>query len=373
MTLSQEEIQRYTRHFALPHIGIKGQQKLKAARVLCVGVGGLGSPCTLYLTAAGVGTLGIIDPDQVELSNLHRQILYTEADQGQSKVEIAKKRLLALNPHMTLETYPEFLSTDNALSTIEKYDIVVDGTDNIPTRLLVNDACVHLKKPNVYASIFQFQGQLSIFSTKEGPCYRCLYPATPSSVEFLPTCAESGVLGALPGIMGSLQAAEVIKWIVGSGTLLIGRLLTLDILTMHFKEFTIKKNVHCELCSGKKDFYSIARPKHHGSLPSHNDVKEISSQELHTLRTNKEDFILLDVRQPNEYEMCHLDSILIPLPELPDRLNELDKKKLIIVHCKSGARGEKAVRLLRANGFHAKNLIGGILAWSREMDAVSHH
>lgn len=369
LNLSQAELKRYSRHFALPNFGIEGQKKLKAARVLCVGAGGLGSPLMFYLAAAGVGTIGVIDPDHVETSNLHRQILYTENDKGQPKVAIAKKRLLVLNPHINIETYAEPLTKDNAISIIKKYDVVADGTDNFPTRFLVNDACVALNKPNVYASIFQFEGQLSVFNAKNGPCYRCLYPSAPPN-GLIPNCAEGGVLGVLPGIMGSLQATEVIKLITNIGESLIGRLLTLDALTMNFKSFAIEKNQYCELCSGKVDFYSIQRPEQICAANAINEksVAEITPEELQALRSVEEDFVLLDVRQPFEFEVSNLGGKLIPLAELSERLDELNPNKLIIVHCKAGVRGQKAVRLLQQQGFNAKNLRGGILAWSREID-----
>ncbi len=367
--LSPAEIERYSRHFSLPQVGIEGQKKLKATRVLCVGVGGLGSPLTLYLAAAGIGTIGIIDPDRVESSNLQRQVIYTDNTIGQPKVEAAKAKLLQLNPFIQIETFQEALTETNALSVIEQYDIIVDGTDNFPTRFLVNDACCYLKKPNVYASVFQFEGQLSVFCTNQGPCYRCLYPEAPPA-HLIPNCAEGGVLGVLPGIMGSLQALEVIKLALGIGAPLIGKLLAFDALQMAFREFEIQKNPHCDSCSKPIDFKNLKRPQASCDPFNTSIDNVISVYELQSLRAENKNFTLVDVREPFEYEICNLGGQLIPLGELPKQLHTLDKSQLIVVHCKLGVRGKKALELLQAQGFkQVKNLEGGILRWIEKIDA----
>lgn len=353
---TQDELKRYSRHISLPPIGSEGQKKLKAARVLCVGVGGLGSPCVLYLAASGVGTIGIIDSDKVALSDLNRQILYTDLDQGKLKVEVAKERLEALNPHIKIETYSESFSLENALSIIKKYDVVIDSSDNFSTRLLVNDTCVYSNMPNVSASVFQFEGQLSVFNGNGGPCYRCLYPeASQSNVQ---NCEEGGVLGVLPGVMGLLQATEVIKLILGVGDSLVGQLLTFNALTMQFQEFHFNKNTRCDLCNKKIDFDLIS---------STENIIEISPEKFQELHNSETDFILLDVREPLEYEESNLGGKLIPLGELPERVNELNQEKLIIVHCKSGRRSRKAVKLLLEKGFNAQNLQGGIMAVKKRL------
>lgn len=366
--MNQDEILRYSRHFSLPNVGSQGQLKLKNAKVLCIGAGGLGSPLLLYLAAAGIGTLGIVDNDTVDVSNLQRQVLYTTADVGQKKVSAAKARLQALNPHINITRHDARLTADNALELINQYDIVADGTDNFATRYLVNDACWHLKKPNVYASIFQFEGQCSIFSAPNGPCYRCLYDAPPPA-GLVPNCAEGGVFGILPGLLGSLQATEVLKLILGIGDPLIGRLLTVDSLTMRFREFAVQRNPGCRLCTHQQSFASL--PNHDmevcqvGSLPA----TSISVQELAILLKNNTDLLLLDVRESHEYDICNLAGKSIPLGQLSQRLHELDKSSAIVIHCKSGARSAQACLLLEKAGFkNVRNLDGGILAWAKHVD-----
>jgi len=368
--MNNEELQRYNRHFSLPNVGVEGQQRLRAAKVLCVGAGGLGSPLLLYLAAAGIGTLGIIDDDVIDTSNLQRQILYATADVGQKKTLCAKTKLQALNPHINIVTYDERLTVVNALEIISKYDIIADGSDNFATRYLVNDACFHLKKPNVYASIFQFEGQCSIFSAPNGPCYRCLYD-TPPPAGLVPNCAEGGVFGILPGLLGTLQATEVLKLILGIGDPLIGRLLTVDALTMRFGEFTLQRNPDCRLCTHQQPFtlnnnIGVCQMN---TTPSASSISAISVKELAELKKNNANFVLLDVREPYEYDICHINGKLIPLGELPQRLTELDKNSSIIIHCRSGGRSATACMLLQAAGFKdVRNLTGGILAWAKEID-----
>lgn len=370
--LSTNEIERYSRHLSLNEVGIKGQQKLKHARILCVGVGGLGSPLCLYLAAAGIGTIGIIDPDVVEINNLQRQVIYSSNDQGKPKVLKAKERLLGLNPHIKITTYQEALTEHNAFEIFENYDLVVDGTDNFATRFLINDVCFYLKKPNVYASIFQFEGQITVFNylDNNSPCYRCLYKEAPP-LDLIPSCAEGGVLGVLPGIMGTLQANEAIKHILNIGKSLMGRLLTIDALSMAIKEFPIMRDPNCELCAEHKKFNELKRPQYtcQNTNVAIDHTKEISVHDFKELRAKKDDFILIDVRQPDEYEICNLGGKLMPLSDLPARLHELNRDQLIITHCKVGARGNKAAQLLREQGFtDVKNLSGGIIEWIKQID-----
>lgn len=365
-----DELLRYSRHFSLPNVGTEGQKRLAKAKVLCVGAGGLGSPLLLYLTAAGVGTLGIVDDDVVELSNLQRQILYNTDDLQQNKTQCAEIKLKQLNPHVNIIRHNERLTKDNALNIIRQYDIIADGTDNFATRYVVNDACFHAKKPNVYASIFQFEGQCSVFTAKNGPCYRCLYDAPPPA-GLIPNCAEGGVFGVLPGLLGTLQATEVIKLILGIGEPLIGRLLTVDALTMRFREFQLQINPDCRLCAHHEAFETL--PNHDLAacdIPfiEPENLHSMTVQELAKLQKNHVDFQLLDVREPFEYQISNIQGKLIPLGELPFRLNELDKSKLVVVHCKAGPRSERAAILLRESGFNVKFLEGGILAWINEID-----
>ncbi len=373
--LSNEEVQRYSRHLIMPEVGVDGQQKLKAARVLCIGAGGLGSPVAMYLAAAGVGTLGMVDFDVVDFSNLQRQIIHGTPDVGRLKLDSAKDRLHAINPTVQIECYHTALSSQNALTVLEPYDIVVDGTDNFPTRYLVNDACVLLGKPNVYGSIFRFEGQASVFATKDGPCYRCLYPEPPPP-GLVPSCAEGGVLGVLPGIVGTIQATEAIKLIIGVGEPLIGRFLIFDALRMRFRELKLRRDPECPVCGDRptvrelidyEQFCGVA-PAVQTSAPA--TVEETTVEELKRRFDAGDDTFLLDVREPQEYQICTIPgSTLIPLGDLSRRLSELEGRRNIVVHCKSGVRSAKAVKLLREAGFgDAVNLQGGILAWIDRID-----
>ena len=379
--LTNDELGRYSRHLILPEVGMEGQQRLKAAKVLCVGTGGLGSPLALYLAAAGIGTLGIIDFDTVDSSNLQRQIIHSTKDVGRKKVDSAQEKLNALNPALNVVKHDTMLTSTNALEIFAQYDIVADGTDNFQTRYLVNDACVILKKPNAYGSIFRFEGQASVFATEDGPCYRCLYPEPPPP-GLVPSCAEGGVLGILPGMIGTIQATEVIKLILGKGEPLVGRLLLVDALTMRFRELKLRKNPECPVCGTNptvtelidyNQFCGIAPEPAHGA-DMKNGIPQISVRELKTKldkrETNNDNFLLLDVREPYEYQIAQIGGLLIPQNDLPNRLGELDKDREIVVHCRSGARSQRAAELLQANGFKkVSNLAGGILAWSDEIDS----
>ena len=373
--LSNDEVQRYSRHLIMPEVGMDGQQKLKAARVLCIGAGGLGSPVAMYLAAAGVGTLGMVDFDTVDFSNLQRQIIHGTPDVGRLKLRSANDRIQAINPNVQVECYETALSSQNALELLEPYDVIVDGTDNFPTRYLVNDACVLLGKPNVYGSIFRFEGQASVFATKDGPCYRCLYPEPPPP-GLVPSCAEGGVLGVLPGIVGTIQATEAIKLIIGVGEPLIGRFLIFDALRMRFRELKLRRDPECPVCGDRptvrelidyEQFCGVA-PAAQTSAPA--AVEETTVEELKRRFDADEDTFLLDVREPQEYQICTIPgSTLISLGDLPSRLSELEGRRNIVVHCKSGVRSAKAVKLLREAGFgDAVNLQGGILAWIDRVD-----
>jgi molybdopterin/thiamine biosynthesis adenylyltransferase/rhodanese-related sulfurtransferase len=361
---TEEEKTRYRHHFSLPMVGIEGQQKLKNARVCCIGAGGLGSPVLLYLAAAGVGTLGIIDFDVVELSNLQRQIIYSFDELGQKKVIAAKKRLLAINPNVNVIVHEEKLNMNNAFALLESYDIIVDGTDNFSTRYLINDVCFYLKKPNVSASIFQFEGQCAVFSAP-GPCYRCLY-ASPPPDYLIPSCHEGGVLGVMPGLLGTIQAAEVIKLIINIGHPLVGRLLVVDALNLRFTEFKLERNPDCILCHHQQSFSTL--PRFQEKVCMQNKVEEITVQELALLQEQEADILVLDVREQSEYDEFNINGKLIPLAELPNRLSELDRDKLIVVHCKSGGRSTRAAQYLLEQGFDkVKNLKGGMTAWREEI------
>jgi sulfur-carrier protein adenylyltransferase/sulfurtransferase len=372
-TLSKDEILRYSRHLIMPEVGMEGQQKLKAARVLCIGTGGLGSPLALYLAAAGVGTLGLVDFDVVDFTNLQRQVIHFTSDVGRRKLESAKEKIAAINPFVDVKTFETRLTSENALKIFADFDIIVDGTDNFPTRFLVNDACVFTGKPNVYGSIFRFEGQASVFATKEGPCYRCLYPEPPPP-GLVPSCAEGGVLGILPGLVGLIQATEAIKLILGSGEPLIGRLLLVDALSMRFRELKLKKNPECVVCGKHPTVTKLIDYEEFCGLRGQekavsNGVPEISVEELKRRLDAKEDLFILDVREPHEYQICNLNGYLIPLNDLPKRVKELDSSKEMVVHCRSGGRSAKAVEFLRQAGFSkAKNLAGGVLAWSDKID-----
>jgi adenylyltransferase/sulfurtransferase len=374
--LSQDEIKRYSRHLIMPEVGMDGQRRLKAGSVLCIGAGGLGSPAAMYLAAAGVGRIGIVDFDVVDFSNLQRQLLHGTPDVGRSKLQSAKDRLQALNPHVHVDTYETSLSSENALKLFEPYDVILDGTDNFPTRYLVNDACVLTGKPNAYGSIFRFEGQASVFGVKEGPCYRCLYPEPPPP-GLVPSCAEGGVLGVLPGIIGVIQATESIKLILGIGEPLIGRFLIYDALKMRFRELKLRKDLDCPVCGTHptvtklidyQQFCGI-RPEPQMEARAMNDW-EITPVELKRRLDAGEDLFILDVREPNEYQINRIaGSTLIPLGELPRRHQELPRDREIIAQCKVGGRSAKAMEYLKTVGFtNVKNLRGGILEWIDKVD-----
>ena len=375
VTLSNEEILRYSRHLIMPEVTLEGQKKLKAARVLCVGTGGLGSPLALYLAAAGVGTLGLVDFDVVDYTNLQRQVLHSTSDVGRLKLDSAIDKLKAINPFVEIKRFDTYLSSQNALEIIRDFDIIADGTDNFATRYLVNDACVLSGKPNVYASIFRFEGQASIFATEAGPCYRCLYPEPPPP-GLVPSCAEGGVLGVLPGLLGVIQATEVIKLILGTGEPLIGRLLLVDALAMRFRELRVRKNPECPVCGANptvkelidyNQFCGIRGEEFEASAST--KIPEIQPEELKRRLDAHEDIFVLDVREPHEYQIVNIKGHLIPLGDLPTRVHELDSSREIVVHCKSGMRSAKAVDFLHQSGFkRATNLTGGILAWADRID-----
>ena len=379
MALTNEEVKRYSRHLIMPEVGVEGQEKLKKGSVLCIGAGGLGSPAALYLAAAGVGTVGIVDFDVVDYSNLQRQVIHGTSDVGRSKLASAKDRLLELNPHINIETYETALSSKNALDLFRPYDVILDGTDNFPTRYLTNDACVILGKPNAYGSIFRFEGQASVFATKGGPCYRCLYPEPPPP-GLVPSCAEGGVLGVLPGVVGTIQATEAIKLIMGIGEPLIGRFLIYDALRMKFRELKLKKDPDCPVCGTNptvtelidyEQFCGVAPAATEVAVSTSNSNEtETDVKELKRKIDAKEDFFLLDVREPNEYQIGKIPgSTLIPLGEVPQRVEEIPRDKEIIVHCKMGGRSAKAAAFLRQQGYtNVKNLKGGILDWSDKID-----
>ena len=377
--LNAEEIKRYSRHLIMPEVGVDGQKKLKAGSVLCIGAGGLGSPAAMYLAAAGVGRIGIVDFDVVDFSNLQRQLLHGTSSVGRSKLESAKDRLRDLNPHIEIDTYETTVSSDNALDLFKPYDVILDGTDNFPTRYLVNDACVLSGKPNAYGSIFRFEGQASVFATREGPCYRCLYPEPPPP-GLVPSCAEGGVLGVLPGIIGVIQATEAIKLILGVGDPLIGRFLIYDALKMRFRELKLRKDPDCPVCGTHptvtklidyEQFCGI-RPEPAAAQATGAGVNqwETTSVDLKKRMDAGDDVFILDVREPNEYQICRIPgSVLIPLGELPRRYAELPQDKDIVAHCKMGGRSAKATEFLQSVGFkRVKNLKGGILDWIDKVD-----
>jgi sulfur-carrier protein adenylyltransferase/sulfurtransferase len=373
-TLSKDEIQRYSRHLIMPEVGMDGQQKLKAARVLCVGTGGLGSPMALYLAAAGVGTLGIVDFDVVDVTNLQRQIIHSTADVGRKKLDSAEEKLKAINPYINIRKFETRLSSDNALEIFQDFDIIADGTDNFPTRYLVNDACVLSGKPNVYGSIFRFEGQASVFATEEGPCYRCLYPEPPPP-GLVPSCAEGGVLGILPGLVGVMQATEVIKLILGSGEPLIGRLLLIDALGMKFRELKLRKNPDCLACGAHPtitkliDYNEFCGIRGEEAPVATAGIPTMQVEELKRRLDAGENLFVLDVREPHEYQICNIQGHLIPLGDLPKRVSELDSSREIVAHCRSGVRSAKAVEFLQQAGFKkVHNLAGGILAWADRID-----
>jgi molybdopterin/thiamine biosynthesis adenylyltransferase/rhodanese-related sulfurtransferase len=371
--LSTDELKRYARHLIMPEVGMEGQQRLKAARVLCIGAGGLGSPVSLYLAAAGVGTIGIVDFDVVDSSNLQRQVLFTTDDVGRPKVECAAKRIKALNPFIDVRLFNTKLTSANALEIFRDFDIIADGTDNFATRYLVNDACVLTKKPNVYASIFRFEGQASIFANGSGPCYRCLYPEPPPP-GLVPSCAEGGVLGVLPGLLGLIQATEVVKLILRKGEPLTGRLLLVDALAMSFRELKLSKDPECPVCGANPTVKELIDYEEFCGIrgeeaPVAVSATDIQPEELKGRLAAGENILVLDVREPFEYQIANIGGKLIPLGELQKRAGELDASREIVVHCKSGGRSAKAVELLRQSGFkNVHNLAGGILAWSDKVD-----
>ena len=375
--LSNEEIARYSRHLILPEVGMEGQKKLKAAKVLCVGTGGLGSPLALYLAAAGVGTLGLVDFDVVDSSNLQRQIIHSTKDIGRPKIDSAEEKLKALNPYINIVKYETMLTSANALEIIREFDVIADGTDNFQTRYLVNDACVLTGKPNAYGSIFRFEGQASVFATKDGPCYRCLYPEPPPP-GLVPSCAEGGVLGILPGLVGVIQATEAIKLIIGKGEPLIGRLLLVDALNMNFRQLKLRKNPDCPVCGTHPtvtelidydQFCGILPPAPVENMGMNNGVPQISVTDFKRKQDAGEDIYLLDVREPYEYQIANIGGHLIPLGDLPARVSELDSNREIVVHCKMGGRSQKAAEFLQQAGFKKiQNLAGGITAWSDQVD-----
>ena len=379
VTLSNEEIKRYSRHLIMPEVGLSGQKKLKAASVLCVGTGGLGSPLAMYLAAAGVGKLGIVDFDVVDYSNLQRQVLHHTPDVGRPKIESAVTKLRAINPNIEVVPHETLFTAENALDIAREYDIIADGTDNFPTRYLTNDVCVLLGIPNVHASIFRFEGQASVFYATEGPCYRCLYPDPPPPGE-VPSCAEGGVLGILPGLLGTIQATEVIKLILGIGEPLIGRLLLFDALSMSTRTVRLRKNPNCPICGEHPTIHELIDYEEFCGVPIGGEAPEadqtdmrwqISPREVEAkLQSGDANFVLVDVRDPHEWEIGHIDGAqLIPLGDLPARMHELDSRNDIVLQCRSGVRSMKALNMLRDAGFsRLKNMTGGILAWADEVD-----
>jgi molybdopterin/thiamine biosynthesis adenylyltransferase/rhodanese-related sulfurtransferase len=368
--LSAEELGRYSRHLIMPEVTLSGQRRLKAARVLCIGAGGLGSPSALYLAAAGVGTIGIIDFDDVDLSNLQRQILHGTKDIGRSKLESARDRLRDINPEIEIELHECRFSSENASQLVAQYDVVVDGSDNFPTRYLSNDVCVFARKPNVYGSVFRFEGQTTVFAPHlGGPCYRCLFPEPPPP-DSVPNCAQAGVLGVLPGIIGMLQAIETIKLIVGIGEPLVGRLLHFDALKIKFRELNLRRDPECPVCGENPTIFSPIDYEQFCGAPNEDAIPTMSAQELKRKMDTREQLELIDVREAFEYEIARIDGAkLIPLGEIAERVNELQRERPIVVHCHSGQRSAQAVRLLQQRGFaNVYNLEGGIDAWSDQID-----
>ena len=372
--LTHEEIARYSRHLILPEVGMEGQLKLKQAKVALIGAGGLGAPLGLYLAAAGVGRVGLVDFDVVDASNLQRQVIHGTADIGRKKLDSAADRMRGINPHIAIDKFDTGLTSENALEILRDYDLVVDGTDNFPTRYLVNDACVLLKKPNVYGSVFRFEGQATVFAYEDGPCYRCLYPEPPPP-GLVPSCAEGGVLGILPGVIGLIQATEAVKIILGIGETLKNRLLLYDALAMRFRELKLRRDVDCPVCGERPtvtkliDYQEFCGVKPMNAEPAASS-DAIDAVELREKLARGDDFVLLDVREPHEYQIARIPgSRLIPLGELSKHLSELDRDAEIVAHCKGGGRSQQAFDLLKANGFrHVRNMTGGITAWSERVD-----
>jgi len=372
MSLPREEIQRYSRHLIMPEVGMEGQKRLRASSVLLVGAGGLGAPVGLYLAAAGVGRLGVVDFDVVDESNLQRQITYSTSDVGRPKLDAARERLLGLNPHIEVVPHAARLSSDNALDIIRAYDIVVDGTDNFPTRYLVNDACVLMGKPNVYGSVFRFEGQASVFALGDGPCYRCLYPEPPPP-GLVPNCADGGVLGVLPGIVGSIQASETIKIIIGRGESLSGRLLLFDALEMRFRELHLDRDPGCPVCgdhpsvTGLIDYDAFCGVDE--AKETNDVVPEIDPRGLKARLDAGDDVLVIDVREPHEHKICNIGGTLIPMGEIPARVGEIDASRDVVVYCRTGKRSAQVVSWLMQSGFEKVwNLTGGIHRWADEID-----
>lgn len=375
--LLPEEIQRYSRHLILPEVGMEGQVKLKNSSVLLVGTGGLGAPLGLYLAAAGIGKIGLVDFDVVDFSNLQRQIIHGTKDVGRKKLDSAAESMLDINPYLEIVKYDTALTSENAMDILKGYDVVADGTDNFPTRYLVNDACVLLGIPNAYGSIFRFEGQASVFGYEDGPCYRCLYPEPPPP-GLVPSCAEGGVLGILPGIIGVIQATEVVKLLLGKGTTLKGRLLLYDALHMKFRELKLRRNPECPICGDHRtitkliDYQQFCGIPHESPKPTAEETKmtDVSPKEVKERIDRGDNFILIDVREPNEYQICNIPTAkLIPLGDLPKRLSELDPTADYVMHCKGGTRSAKACGILREAGFkNVKNMTGGIGLWSDQVD-----
>lgn len=377
--LSKEEIERYSRHLILPEVGMEGQKKLKAASILLVGTGGLGSPLGLYLAAAGIGRLGLVDFDVVDKTNLQRQVIHTTNDVGRLKTQSAKEKIEAINPNVVVDIHETSLTSENALDIIADYDMVIDGTDNFPTRYLVNDACVLLGKPNVYGSIFRFEGQSSVFYAEYGPCYRCLYPEPPPP-GMVPSCAEGGVIGILPGIVGLIQANEGVKLILGEGNPLIGRLLLFNALDMQFRELKLRKDPNCPVCGPNPTIKELIDYEEFCGIPSASDQPaetseqmaedEITPAQVKSKLDQGDTFVLVDVREPHEWEICRIEGArLIPLSEFEDRIGEIDQDSEVVLHCKMGGRSAKAQDILYANGYtNVKNMIGGITRWADEVD-----
>jgi adenylyltransferase/sulfurtransferase len=374
LVLGNEEIMRYSRHLILPEVAMTGQKKLKAAGILLIGAGGLGSPLAMYLAAAGVGRLGLVDFDVVEASNLQRQVIHSTPNVGRSKLESAKEYILGINPNVQVDAYETRFTSENAFEIAENYDIIIDGTDNFPTRYLVNDVSVLLGKPNVYGSIFRFEGQASVFWAEKGPCYRCLYPEPPPP-GLVPSCAEGGVLGVLPGIIGCIQANEAIKLILGKGEPLIGRLLLFDALGMRFREMKLRKDPNCPVCGVNRTIHALIDYEQFCGIPGIDedsktiDTFNIAAREL-AKQLERDQIFLLDVREPEEYQICSIPgATLIPLKQLPERLAEIDGSSKIVAYCRTGRRSAQAVELLHKAGYtSAKNLAGGIHAWADEVD-----
>src|SRR5476651_839332 len=372
MALTQEEILRYSRHLIMPEVGVDGQERLKKASILLIGCGGLGSPLSMYLSAAGVGHLGLVDFDVTDFTNLQRQVAFGTQDVGRPKVEATKDRIASINPNVQVTTYRTKLTAENVMDIFKEYDIIIDGTDNFPTRYLVNDACVFLHKPNVYGSIFRFEGQATVFWADKGPCYRCLYPEPPPP-GMVPSCAEGGVLGILPGTIGLIQATEAVKLILGKGDPLVGRLLLYDALGMRFRELKLRKNPECPVCGEHRTITKLIDYQQFCGIPAQEPKVtegEIEVTEVKAMLDRGDSFVLLDVREPHEYQIASIPGAkLVPLGEVARRLDEFDKNADIVIYCKSGMRSAKACGILKQAGFeHVRNMKGGILAWSDQVD-----